>query len=60
MTTSGLVGFEKIPMNLAYLPKASVKGNQVPCMKQVVVPMVKVILLKLYLEGTSRKGLVLA
>lgn len=59
-TTSGLAGFERIPVNIAYLSKAPEKGNQVMYQGQVVIPTVKVPLLKLYLEGTSRKGLMLA
>ena len=57
VTASSLVGSESCPMNLAYLLKAQSKRIQVTNPERAVVPMVKVLLLELYLESTSRKGL---
>ena len=60
LTTSGLVGLERAPMNIACLSKALSIWNQVWESMRVVVPMVKTTLFKLYLKGTSRKGSKLA
>ena len=57
VTASSLVGIERCPMNIAYLLKAQSKWIQVMNPERAVVPMVKVILLELYLKSTSREGL---
>ena len=59
-TTSGLVGWESSPVNIACLVKAFLISNQVNVIMRVVIPMVKVKLLESNSEGTYRKELVLA
>ena len=54
-TTSGLVGWESSPVNIACLVKAFLISNQVNVMMRVVIPMVKVKLLESNSEGTYRK-----
>ena len=59
-TTSGLVGWESSPVNIACLVKAFLISNQVNVIMRVVIPMVKVKLLESNSEGTYKKELVLA